>query len=155
MSESRRQRIVETFLSMLGSIEVSNDFRTDAGRALYCGFIPELGTEKGDPDFAVALIVGDDVITSSTGGKKFITLPIEIHILAKATRVDSWLKVEAGIADVKQAIEVDDEFLGGLLTSRLEPGSTSTRPRESGSLMVGAQIDYEARYAESWGAPEA
>lgn len=152
--DSRRQRIVEDFLGKLGGITVDEGFRTDAGTALYCGWLPELGTEKGDPELALAVIVGEDVITWA-GLKAFITMPIEVHILAKGTRVDAWLRVEAGLADVKQGLELDDEFLGGLLASRLKRGNTRTRPRESGSLMVGAQIDYEARYAEAWGAPEA
>lgn len=152
--DPRRQRIVEVFLSNLGGISVEEGFRTDAGLNLYCGAVPELGTEKGDPELALALIIGEDVITWA-GLKAFITLPIGIHILAKGTRAESWLTVEAALADVKKANELEDEFLGGLLTSRLKRGSTNTRPRESGSLMVGAQIDYEARYAESWGAPEA
>lgn len=153
--DSRRQRIVDDFLTKLGGIEVGNEFRTDAGKALFAGWIPELGTDKGDPELAIALIVGEDTVTWS-GMKSLITLPIEIHALAKAqSRTESWLEVEALVADVKQAIEVEDELLGGLLTWRLMRGATRTRPRESGSLMVGAQLDYEVRYAESWGAPEA
>lgn len=153
--DPRRHRIVAAFAGQLEEITIENGFRTDAGLALYVGMIPELGgDEKGDPDLALALIIGEDVITWS-GLKAFITVPIETHILAKGTRLESWLRVEAALADVKKASELEDEFLGGLLTSRLKRGSTKTRPRESGSLMVGAQIDYEARYAEAWGAPEA
>jgi len=69
--------------------------------------------------------------------------------------------VEDALADIKEAVEVEDRSLGGLLIGGrnnpegLQRGTTEPFERRSGSEVVGALITYACRYAEAWGQPEA
>lgn len=154
MSEpSRRRRVVEWFLNHLEDITIANGFRTDAGLALYVGMIPTLGTEKGDPSIAIAVLIGEEEVRNS-GTKFFISLPIDVHALRVGNNATAWLDVEDAIADVKRGVE-QDPYLDGLLPGGLDRGATATHEREAGSLLVGARVRYVATYGEAWGQPEA
>jgi hypothetical protein len=154
MSEpSRRRRIVQWYLDHLQDITTEAGFRTDAGQALYVGMLPNLGADKGDPEIAIAVLIGDDALRRH-GDKFFITLPIEIHALRIGNRATAWLDVEDILADIKAAVE-GDPTLDGLVRGDIERGSTSTPEREQGALQVGSKVVYEVPYEEHWGHPEA
>lgn len=152
---SRREQIIAWVVDALEGISTDNNFRTDAGASLYVGVTPDLSaeSESGDPEAAIALVIGDDD-PRQQGGKLQISLPFKVCCLARAnSTVDAWQAVEALLADVKEAIEVDDRTLGGLITHGLTRGSTRTADREPGSKAVGAEIEYMAVYPEAWGEP--
>jgi hypothetical protein len=89
--------------------------------------------------------------------------PIDIGIMLRPDLDSPWTIVEAGLMDVKRAIEdLDaDRSYGNLLRGgRGNPvgpvrGTTECYPRHSRSEVVGAVITYGFPYNESYGAPEA
>lgn len=149
--EYRRVRILRWFLAQLATIQVANEFATDAGLSVHSGFIPELGPD--DPPLAIAMVLGRD-------GSKWqmehvaLTLPVHLYAVAKADLDEPYVAAEVVLGDIKKAIEVEDRRLGRLLTSDLERGSTQTHDRAAGSLVVGVSITYNAPYRERWGHPE-
>jgi hypothetical protein len=147
---TRRQAILDALSTRLGAIQVAMGFATDAGQTVLLGEVPNLGPD--DPAVVLALLVGDDT-SKYQGAQLLIRLPVHIAIVANADLAESWKTVEAAIGDVKQAIELEDRTLGGLLKSELERGTTRTLPREQGSTVVGAAVAYFCSYAELWGTP--
>jgi len=154
---SRRQRILEVMKGRLETIQVVDGFQTDAGQHVLLGELPEFG--PADPAQAIALIPGEDVVNPHLSNIP-IEWPLNICALVPARVRESWKDIEAMLADIKQAVELEDRLLGGLLVegrSRLGlfRGTTETLERRSGSEFVGAVITYVAPYVEAWGHPNA
>lgn len=147
---SRRQRILEVLSARVQRIERANGFQTDAGKQLFLGEGVELGPD--DPADAVAVVVGDEA-PQYQGENIFLNLPIAIHALARADIDQSWLVVEAVIADIKAAVETVDRTLGGVVKRQIQRGSVVTLERQPGSTTVGASVTYICPYLERWGAP--
>lgn len=148
---SRRQRIIESIIGRLEAINGEGNFQTNAGvAAFFKGYRPTLG--DADPDFAIALTIGTDRLQWQ-GNKMLIDLPIEISALAKVDKEDAFASIEALIADIKRAMELDDTTLDGLLRDDLEREPTTTFDRRGGAPDEGAVLVYVAPYAEAWGAP--
>jgi hypothetical protein len=145
---SRRQLILEAFVTRLEAITVDNGFQTDVGLNVFFGVAPDLGPD--DPNEAVALVVGDDA-AGYQGEHIVIELPVDVVALAKATLEEPWVAVEAVLSDIKKAVELEDRTLGQLVMRQIRRGSTRTLPRETGSQIVGASIRYLAPHAEVWG----
>lgn len=148
---SRRQRILEAIRRRLQAIQIDAGFDTGLGQVVYLGERPELG--DADPDGAIAMVVGDE--NPAPPGqtlKTYLQLPIEIQVIAKANLDEPWVAIEAGIGDVKRAMELPDRTLGGLANT-MERGGVRTLPREPGSTAVGAGVGYVVTFAETWGAP--
>jgi hypothetical protein len=148
---TRRRLILEAIKTRLEAIRVAAGFETDAGEAVYLNEAPAMGPD--DPAVAIAILVGDDQ-TTWQGLCALLRLPIEIQAIAKADLDSPWLAVEDVLGDIKQAVELDDRTLGGLLAPYLERGATATLKREPGSEYVGATIVYFAPYKERFGHPE-
>lgn len=146
----RRLAIIQAMVARLEEISVANGYRTNVGADVRIGEAPHFGPD--DPDEAIALVIGEDRVMYQ-GANLFIELPMEVHALARADIDDPWAAVEAAIADVKEAVELDDRTLGGLVPRMIERGSTRPYAREEGSLAVGAVIPYIAPYKEAWGKP--
>lgn len=152
MSDAKRHRIVAYAADALSGIAIEKGFRTDAGQSLFVGFVPQLGEDDGDA--AIALVVGPDQIVR-TGEKVLINLPLVVYAIAKLSLgASAWMGIEMMLADIKQALEIEDRSWGRLLAPFLERGQTVTLEREPGSLVLGASITYIAPYTERWGAPE-
>lgn len=150
---SRRQRLLEAVLARLQAITVANGFQTNAGDNVFLGVAPEFGPD--DPSAAIAVAVGEEVPRFQQANL-LIGLPIAIQALVNLEKDDldqPWLMVEAVIADIKTAIELEDRTFDGLVAMRIERGSVLTIPREPGSTTVGAQVTYIAPYIEGWGTP--
>lgn len=149
--DARRQRILEALKTRIEAIQIVNGFRTDAGGRVFLHEDPQFGEE--DPTTAIAIVVGDDE-PYWHAEQVAIRLPIEFRALAKADLEEPWKAAEAVLADLKQAIELEDRTLGRLIKPNLERGTTRTIPREVGSEYVGVGITYHSTYTERWGAPE-
>lgn len=148
---SRRQRIIQAVASRLSNILPINGYNTNAGLNVFLGEDPTLGPD--DPDVALSVSVGD---TSNGQGlsQVLVEMPIEIVALAKADVDAPLLAIEEVIADIRRAIETADGSLGGECKQILR-GSIRSLPRESGTSVVGAAVEYQVWYADVWGSPSA
>jgi hypothetical protein len=147
---SRRQNILSELMVRLGRINTSNGFQTAAGDLLFIGERPVLG--PSDPAQSIAVSVKPD-IPGYQGENIAMELPVAIAAIVRADTDQAWASIEAIIADIKEAVEIDHDF-GGLLDPRgLERGTTEPYDRESGDTVVGATVNYTFRYREQWGAP--
>jgi hypothetical protein len=157
-SASRRKLILEEFRARVSAITIANGFFTDAGKNVFLGEVPTLGPD--DAETAIALVVEEDDPNTQTpfgpgtGATIQIGLTIAIHALAMADLDTPLLAIEDVIHDIKQAVELDDRTLGGLVGSLMR-GPTRPLDREEGSTVVGASVDYDVMYSEAWGDPEA
>lgn len=147
---SRRHAILAVFASRLAAIQVANGYQTDAGLAVYLGVAPELG--ESDPDAAIAILAGDDVVKYQ-GENLAIDFPVILAAIAKADLAEPWAAIELLLDDIKRAVELPDRTLGKLVPRQILRGSTRTLPREPGSTTVGVGVTYVAPYVERWGAP--
>lgn len=147
---SRRQEILSAFLGRLEGILISEGYQTDVGQLVFIGERPVLGPD--DPDASLDVVVGADE-PGYQGENVFVTLPVTVRAVVKATRESAWNTVEAIVSDIKTAIETDHD-LGGLLVNRgLERGPVEPRDREAGDEIVGAGVQYSLKYVEQWGQP--
>lgn len=155
MALSRRHQFIEEVQARLEVITVANGFNSNAGAALFLGFAPDLG--EGDPDDALAVLIGQDDLDEFQGKSVSYELPIEIQAIAKLTESEEleypWIRVEQMVQDIKRAFELEDRQFSGALTTHIERGNTRTLKRETGSTTVGAGITYVGRLKEAWGAP--
>ena len=150
-AKSKRQRILEAVLARVQTIRRVDGYQTDVGATVFFGESPELG--ESDPEEAAAVVPASDVIVAIQGTKVTIELPIAIQALARADLAQPWVAVEAVISDIKTAVEVADQTLGGLAPRRMRRGSTRPIPRDPGSVTVAAEVPYIVPYDETWGAP--
>jgi len=148
----KRQLVLEAIKARLERITIPNGFRTNLGDFVHLEEVVELGPD--DPGGVLAILVGDEVVSNRQMEKLQLDLPVEIHVLVPAAPDCSWFNVEAGIADVKQAIELEDRYLGNLAYERMRRGAVRTREREAGSSVIGAVVPYLVPITEVWGAPE-
>jgi len=149
---SRRQDILAAFVARLEGIQVATGYQTDVGQLVFIGERPVLGPD--DPTASLDVVVAADE-PGYQGENVFVTLPVTVRAVVKADWPNGtpWQTVEAVIADIKTAIEIDHD-LGGLLVPRgLERGPVEPRDREAGDTIVGAGIQYSLKYVEKWGAP--
>jgi hypothetical protein len=161
MADTRRERILAAIKSRLEAIDSDDGYRTNLGRTVKLGEIPRFGPD--DPKQALCILPEEDQVEPGVfqEGKVPVVWPISIGILVSPDISQPWLIVEAGLRDVKVAMESGDRTLGGLLKGgRNNPGgllrgTTETFPRQMGSEAVGAKITYAAPYWETWGDPEA
>jgi len=155
---TRRERILDAITERLVAISIANGFRTDLGKVIVVGEIPRFGPD--DPTQALAVLPREDQIGETLSNIPIIW-PIDIGILLSAAVSKPWKTVEAGIHDVKRAMELEDRGLGGLLTGGrnnvegMLRGTTESYPRVSGTDAVGALITYAFKYVEAWGNPAA
>lgn len=148
---SRRQAAIAELRTRAARILTSNGFQTDAGAAVFIAEAPTLGPE--DPPAAIAIAIGDDD-PAFQAGKIILTLPVELMALVLVADLDDpWSTVEALIADIKTAVEIDHDLAGTLQDKGLERGATKPLKREEGSAYVGASIAYKLTYSETWGRP--
>jgi len=146
----KRQQLIEALCTRLEAITISGGYRTDAGQHVYLNEEPPWS--DSDPDLAVVVAVGED--QPGFQRKKFaIQLPIEVHALARADLDAPYLMIETLLGDIKEAIELDDRTVGGLVDHQFDRGATRVLEREEGSESVGVAIGYVFPYFESWGAP--
>jgi hypothetical protein len=146
---SRRESILTTLKARLADVQRTNDFQTDIGLCLFVNEIPELGPD--DPRESVCLLMGGEQLR---GNWPAVLVEAEIYVLVlvDATLTDGWVVLEQAIADVKQAIELDDDRrLSGLLHSPIERGAIETATREPGTSAMAATVPYTVRYKETWG----
>lgn len=146
----KRQAILEALRDRLEAITTANGFRTNAGQTVCLGETPALGPD--DATVAIAIVVGDDE-PRFQGEHVFVSLPIGVQALAQADLDDPYLAIEAVLGDIKEAVELEDRTLGGLVPRSIDRGSTRTLEREPGSTTVGVELEYSAPYTEVWGAP--
>lgn len=148
MASSTRLRILEAMRARLRRVTVGATDDT----YVFLGETPDLGPD--DPDIAIAIMPGDDAIRRQ-GDKFLITLPIEIQALVKVELDHAHLKGEELLADIKTAIELDDDrSLGGLVTrDSMQRLTTRVLPRDEGMTSVGLGVTYTVDYQETWGAP--
>src|SRR5574341_1196761 len=126
---SRRQQILEAFLTLVQVIRTANGFATDAGLTVFLGETPTLGPD--DPDTAIAIVVGEEAPTYQ-GENVFIALPVGIQALAKPDLDQPWLAAEAVLGDIKKAVELADRTLGGLVRRHIQRDVTRTMERRTG-----------------------
>lgn len=158
---SRRERILEAIVCRLAVITRNNLYRTDLGMKVLLGELPRFGPD--DPPQVLVVIPQEDRLDADwQEGKIPLSWLIDIAVLVNPDLARPWAIVEAGLVDVKKAIEgPEDRTLGGLLKGGknnpggLLRGTTQTFKRAAGSEAVGAMVSYIAPYWETWGNPEA
>lgn len=143
-----RQQVLAAIEARLLVILRANGYQTDAGVAVYLGEAPPLGPD--DPPAAIAIVVRDD-IPSDQGDVVHVVQPLELQALANVSCQRPWQTVEAVLADLTRAIEIEDRGAGGLLVRDLVRGRTRTLLREVGTTTVGVGREYRVTYAERWG----
>jgi hypothetical protein len=96
------------------------------------------------------------------GGTVRTRVPIEIWACVNVGFNSPLLLVEAVIADIRVAVEIETDgatdrslgiFAGGPATmpTGLDRGPTRALRREQGSEFVGASVEYIARFETRWG----
>lgn len=155
---SKREQILEAIIQRLLLI-LQPDYRTNLGQKVLVGRMPRFGED--DPSQVIAVLPKEDQVAPEQNEKVAILWPIDIAVLLSPFDFDEpWPTIEAGLMDVKRAIECGDPFYGGLLRGgRGNPGgpvrgTTESFPRHSGSEVVGALITWGFPYTEVRGAPE-
>lgn len=149
---SKRQLVLEAFKRRLEAIKDADGFFTNAGDYVSLWERKVFGT--ADPDEWLVVIPGEDSIGMQQV-KVVSNLQVVIGLGVKATLEEPWARIEQLLMDVKKAMELEDRTLGGLLTNRLQRGSTQPFVREPGSKRLAASIVYIAPIAEVWGEPDA
>lgn len=162
MATSRRRKIIEASEFRLKAIHKSAGYLTDAGDQIFLGEDPSFGPD--DPPDAIALSIPEDLPTPSQGlgGGTGAHIQTQLSILVLALVTVNTLvgmdpphiHAENVIHDIKRAMELDDRTLGGLVNG-MRRGATRAIPREEGSTIVGASVEYVMVYSEEWGKPEA
>ncbi len=155
---SIRQRILEVFKARLEAIVQGDEYQTNAGRRVFLGVNVVLADEEdlrfGSNDVAaIQISVGDDE-PGHQMERIQVVMPVVISAVTLASYRTPWTAIEATLADIKRAIELEDRTLGGLVPSEIERGITRTRERTEGSEVVGVEIIYPVLYSEQWGQPE-
>lgn len=148
--KSTRQTILEAFVGRLEGIQVATGSTGDLGHHVFVGETPTLG--ENDEPYALAVVLQPE--RQEWQGKKVWTvLPVEVQVLVPVGE-SAWKANEAGIADVKRALEVDHD-LGGLLDAHfpMKRGPVLPYVRESGGQTTGATLTYELTFQEGWGTP--
>jgi len=156
VAKSIRQRIVETIETRLQAIH-GDEFQTNAGHRVFLGVDAELSTEDDldhpEDSAAIQISVGDDEPDHHMERVQR-TMPVVISSVALATYRKPWAAIEATLADIQRAMELEDRTLGGLVPSDIDEGLIRTRERESGSEVVGSEITYTVIYSHQWGQPD-
>lgn len=147
---SIRRRVMAALIDRLAAISVNDGYETDAGASILFGEAPQLG--PGDPDTALAIVIGDDAPTAQASVAMMVPTPFEVHGVAKVTPEDPFNPVEAVLADIKRAVELPDRTLGGLL-AEIQRGETRGLPRDPGATTAGVAITYLLTWKEGWGNP--
>lgn len=161
LQTSKRQAALVDLVTRLEFITKAKGYNTDAGEHIFLGEAPTFGED--DPPEALAVLVGEDSPLTS-GGVIRTRTPIEIWAVVPAGIEQPLLAVEAIIADIKEAVEIEadgsvDRFLGtvdddgrpyGTLPKGLERGSIKSLRRQEGSTFVGAAVEYIAHFEEHW-----
>lgn len=149
-SQTYREKVIVAFRDRLRKIARTNGFVTNAGRTILIGSVAQLGPD--DPTEAIALTVDNDEV-KRTGEHVLCRVPFTFSAVVRIDQEDCWIKVERILGDIKRAIELPDRTLGGLIRDKFERGNTNTSPRETGSMVVSAEVTYWAWLPERWGEP--
>lgn len=154
MPASKREGALLEMRRRLQQIRIANDFLTDAGETVLIGEDPVFGPD--DPPMAIAVMVGGgaDAVRGMSGTLD-CRVPISVQAFIRADAADEpMLAIEAVLADIKRAVELEDRSLDGwcLPTGLMRTGTRSLE-RAPGSEFVGAAVDYEAQFEEGWGKP--
>jgi hypothetical protein len=158
---SKRQAAIGDLVGRLAFITKAKGYNTDAGEHIFVGEAPTFG--EADPPEALAVLVEEDSVQVN-GGVIRARTPIEIWAVVPAGTSDPLLAVEAIIADIKEAVEIEadgavDRFLGvltedgkpyGTLPRGLERGTIKPLRRQEGSTYVGVAVEYVAHFEERW-----
>ena len=151
---TRRQQIITEIVSRLKAITKVGFFETDAGQNVFVGEIVRFG--ENDPDSAITVVVGDET-TVSQRVQVIYDFTLDIQALFKAQLDDPWELIEEMIGDIKNAVELEDRTLGGMVNGNGQSGlvrvGVTTIPREPGSPVIGASVTYNARCNDTWGSP--
>jgi hypothetical protein len=155
MAKSTRQLILEALTTRLAAIDGRPPFQTEIGNIIFTHEAPELGPD--DPGAAVAVIVEPDAVQWQKQNV-LVDLPVMIGALVRVHGA-AWAKAfetaEAGVADIKRAIELADRRLGidNVDSRGIKRGATSIFERPTGSVTVGLGVEYTISYVEGWGTP--
>lgn len=161
LPKSRREVALADLLNRLRFISKAKGYNTDAGLHISQGETPHFGPD--DVGAAIAVFVGDDTPEMS-GGMVRTRVPIEIWATVPANMTAPLLSIEAIIADIREAVEIEkdgstDRSLGvvdgspATMPTGLERGPTRPLRREPGSEYVGVSCEYVARFETPWGTP--
>lgn len=148
MALSKRQRVLAAVVTRLQAITQVNGFQTDCGEAIVVGRTPELGPD--DPDDAIA-VIPQDVTSRKAGPAYLLDWPISIQAISKEDLDDVGLRIEAVLADIKSAMELDDRRFDGLIAGDMERSAERRLEMEPDSPVLGAEILYTLQLKESWG----
>lgn len=161
---SNRQLAILDLRDRLAWITVSHGYNSDAGQNISMGEVITLGPD--DPPAALAIVVGADSPVVE-GGLVKTSVPVEVQAFVPADIEAPLIALERLIADIKVAVEIEgndqnaalggdasiDRSLVGTLPRGLTRGSTRPIPREEGSTVVGASVQYILAFEEGWGKP--
>lgn len=161
LATSKRQAAINDLVTRLGFIQTAKGYNTDAGLSIFLGEWPRFGPD--DPDSALGIAVGDDS-SETIGGLVRSRVPIEVWAFVPAGTSSPLVAIEAIIADIKEAVEIESNpsrtrALGDMVEGQphgttpkgLERGVTRALRREEGTQVVGAAVEYIATFEDQWG----
>ena len=161
VATSKRQHALTDLVNRLSFIQVAKGYNTDAGLQIFLGEMPRFGPD--DSPAALAIAVGDDS-AETPGGLVRTRVPFEVWAIVPAGTSEPLVAIEAIIADIKEAVEIEENpsrtrALGAMVEGQpvgttpkgLERGITRALRREEGSEYVGAAVEYIATFEDQWG----
>lgn len=147
---SNRQDALAEMKSRCEEILVDNGFQTDAGQLVFFGERPVLS--ESDPEAAIGIQPSGET-RKYNGEQAVVTLTVDLVAHVKVEADDAGGTLEALIADIKKAVEIDRDLGGTVVNRGLEGGDTRPLEREPGSNFVGAVVSYVLTFPEVWGNP--
>ena len=128
---------------------------------IFLGEMPAFGPD--DPPAALGVAIGDDSPEAS-GSTTRTRVPYEVWAIVPADLNAPLVAIEAIIADIKEAVEIEanpdqTRALGAMVLGQprgttpkgLERGVTRALRREEGSEFVGAAVEYILTFEDVWG----
>ena len=158
-NDSRRRRILEATRTLLLEILIAHDCRTDLGANVQMGEAKTFGPD--DPRQVLVIRPRQAVVESQQLRVRYMSLAVDVAIVLAPDVEEPWAIVEDGLADIKEALELDTGILIDLLTGGRDNAtgmrlvSEESYERQSGSDVSGAVLSYLFHYRETFGAPTA
>jgi len=151
MSGSKVLRILQAVKGRLQAVNQAGGYVTDIGNDVRL-----TRAQPADIEAPCALVFRNDrtvVETSHAASRCDFTITVEAYAEIVGDEMEAG---EALIADIQQAVELEDETLGGLLTQQygLTFQSDEIFFPETGANVVGAAVTYSAPHIRKHGNPE-
>jgi hypothetical protein len=160
---SKRFAALSDLRSRLAFIQKAKGHTSDAGLNVHMGEI--VTYPPGDPESAISVVVSPSTPDQSDS-RILSKVSVQIQAFVPADAADHLLILEGILGDIKEAVEIEedasiDRFLGSVVDGKpygttpkgVNRGSEIHYPRQEGSTVVGAAVEYILTFEEYWGNP--